>query len=99
MEEEFNDMDDFEEFKHFYYDLVVEFRQFVMKYNINHDLMKEKTINTFLEQQFLHLLKQKPDETPTINNEQINNKKHPTTIQQPLNNNLTMISNILTEPQ
>ena len=47
MEEDFNDMDDFEELKHFYYDLGVEFRQFVIKYNINHDLIKEKTINVF----------------------------------------------------
>ena len=80
MEEEFNDMDDFEELKHFYYDLGVEFGQFVIRYNINHDLIKEKTINIFLKQKpFGYLLKEKPDEepinqsfdnTPTINNKE-----------------------------
>ena len=44
MEEDFNDLDDFEELKHFYYDLGVEFRQFVINYIINHDLIKEETI-------------------------------------------------------
>ena len=41
MEENSNDVDDFEELKRFYFDLGVEFRQFVIKYNINHDLIKE----------------------------------------------------------
>ena len=40
-------MDDFEELKQFYIDLGVEFRQFFIEYNINHDLIKEKTINIF----------------------------------------------------
>ena len=70
--------DDFEELKHFYYDLGVEFRKFVIEYNINHYLIKEKTINIFLkEKAFSYLLKEKPvdesvnygtDKTPTINN-------------------------------
>ena len=65
MEEDFNDLDDFEELKHFYYDLGVEFRQFVIKYNINHDLIKEETINIFLKQKpFGYLLKEKHDEEP-----------------------------------
>ena len=54
MEEHFNVMDDFEELKNFYYDLGVEFKQFVIKDNINHDLIKGKTISTFLENPFLH---------------------------------------------
>ena len=80
MEEDFNDMDDFEELKQFYFDLGVELRQFVVEYNINHDLIKEKTINNFLKQKsFLCLLKEKPDEepiyynndnTPTIDNKE-----------------------------
>ena len=80
IEEEFNDMDNFEELKHFYYDLGVEFRQYVIKYNINHDLIKENTINIFLkEKPFAYFLKEKPDEepidystdkTPTINNKE-----------------------------
>ena len=77
-EENFNDIDDFEELKHFYYDLGVEFRQFVIKCNINHSLVKEKTINTFLEKPFLHLLKEKADDadkTIIKNNEPINNLK------------------------
>ena len=41
MEEDFNDIDDFEELKHFYYDLGVEFRQFVIEYNINYNLKKK----------------------------------------------------------
>ena len=78
MKEEFNDMNDFEELKQFYLDWGVEFRHFFIEYNINHDLIKEKTINIFLKQKsFLHVLKEKPDEepidystdeTPTINN-------------------------------
>ena len=65
MEENSNDVDDFEELKRFYFDLGVEFRQFVIKYNINHDLIKEKTVNIFLKQKpFTYLLKEKPDEKP-----------------------------------
>ena len=104
MEENFNDIDDFEELKHFYYDLGVEFRQFVIKCNINHILIKEKTINTFLEKPFLHLLKEKaddPDKTIIKNNEPINNLKinNKTTIKnnEPINyltiNNKTTINN------
>ena len=56
MEEDYTEMEDFEELKRFYFDLGVEFRQFVIEYNINHDLIKEKTINIFLKQKsFLHL--------------------------------------------
>ena len=78
MEEDYTEMEDFEELKRFYFDLGVEFRQFVIEYNINHDLIKEKTINIFLKQKsFLHLLSEKPDDgsidysddrTPTITN-------------------------------
>ena len=50
MEEDYNEMDDFEKLKQFYFDLGVEFRQFVIEYNINHDLIKEKTIDIFLKQ-------------------------------------------------
>ena len=65
MEENSNDMDHFEELKRFYFDLGVEFRQFVIKYNINHDLIKEKTVNIFLKQKpFTYLLKEEPDEEP-----------------------------------
>ena len=65
MKEDFNDMDDFEELKQFYFNLGVEFRQFIIEYNINHDLIKEKAINIFLKQKsFLHILKEKPDEEP-----------------------------------
>ena len=80
MEENSTDMDDFEELKRFYFDLGVEFRQFVIKYNINHDLIKERTANIFLKQKpFTYLLKEEPDEepidystdkTPTINNKE-----------------------------
>ena len=80
MKEEFNDMDDFEELKQSNFDLGVECRQFVIEYNINHDLMKEKTINVFLKQKsFIYRLSEKPDEEPidpstdetlTINNEE-----------------------------
>ena len=41
MEENVNDVDDFEELEHYYFDLGVEFRQFVIEYNINHNLIKE----------------------------------------------------------
>ena len=44
MEENLNDLDDFEELKRYYFDLGVEFRSFVIKHNINHDLIK-KTIS------------------------------------------------------
>ena len=50
MKENFNDMDDFEELKHFYYDLGVEFRQFVINHDINYDIVKEKIIDIFLKQ-------------------------------------------------
>ena len=42
MEENFNDMDDFEDLKKFYFDLGFEFRQFICEYSINHNLIKEK---------------------------------------------------------
>ena len=60
MKEDFNDMNDFEELKQFYFDLGVEFRQFVIEYNINHDLIKEKTINIFFKEKsfLLHILKE-----------------------------------------
>ena len=80
MEENFNNMGEFGELKRFYFDLGVEFRQFVIKYNINHKLIKEKTINIFFKQKpFLYLLKEKPedepmnyssDKTPTINSKE-----------------------------
>ena len=105
MEKNSNDIIDFEELKHYYDDLGVEFKQFVIKYNINHKLIKEKTINTFLDGPFLHLLKEKPDDTDKrtiknnepINNSTINNKA---TInnEEPMDNGLIMISNILKEP-
>ena len=61
MEEDYNEMDDFEELKRFYFDLDVEFRQFVIEYKINHDLIKEKTINIFLKQKsFLYILSENP---------------------------------------
>ena len=47
MDEDFDDMDDFKELKHFYYELGIEFRKFVIEYNINHDLIKEKAIIFF----------------------------------------------------
>ena len=60
MKEDFNDMDDFEKLKQFYFDLGVELRQFVIEYNINHNLIKEKTINIFLKQKsFIYLLSEK----------------------------------------
>ena len=74
----FKQMDDFEELKRFYFDLGHEFRQFVIEYNIDHELIKEKTINIFLKDKpFIYLLKEKPDDesidysddkAPTINN-------------------------------
>ena len=52
--------DDFEELKHYYFDLGVEFRQFVIEYNIKHDLIKEKTIHIFLKQKsFTYLLSER----------------------------------------
>ena len=78
MKKEFNDINDFEKLKQIYFDFGYEFSQFVIEYNINHDLIKEKTINIFLKQKpFLYLLKEKPedepvnydsDKTPIINN-------------------------------
>ena len=60
MEEDLNNLDDFEELKHFYFDLAVEFKQFVIECNINHDLIEEKTINIFLKQKsFIYLLSEK----------------------------------------
>ena len=44
MEENLNDLDDFEELKRYYFDLGVEFRSFVIKHNINHDLIKKNNI-------------------------------------------------------
>ena len=65
MKEDFNDMDDFEKLKQFYFDLGVELRQFVIEYDINHNLIKEKTINIFLKQKsFIYLLSEKPGEEP-----------------------------------
>ena len=79
MKEDFNDMVDFEELKHSYFDFGVEFRQFI-KYNINNDLIKEKAMNIFLKQKsFIYLLSEKlveepidhsNDNTITINNEE-----------------------------
>ena len=42
MEEDYNEMDDFEELKQFYFDLGHDFRQFVIEYDIKHDLIKKK---------------------------------------------------------
>ena len=65
MEEDLNNLDDFEELKHYYFDLGVEFRSFVIEYNINHDIIKEETINIFLKQKsFVYLLSEKPDDEP-----------------------------------
>ena len=36
------DMDNFAELKAFYHDLCLEFRGFIIEYNINHKLIKEK---------------------------------------------------------
>ena len=55
MKEDFNEINDFEELKQFYFDLGVEFRQFVIEYNINQNLIKEKIINIFLKQKIIHL--------------------------------------------
>ena len=63
MEEHLNDLHDFQELKHYYFDLGHEFRQVVIEYDINHDLIKEKTINIFLKQKsFLYLLSEKRDD-------------------------------------
>ena len=65
MEEDFNDINDFEELEQVYFYLGYEFRQFVIEYNINHDLIEEKTINIFLKQKpFLDLLKERPEDEP-----------------------------------
>ena len=80
LEENVTNENDFEELKQRYFDLSHEFRQFVIDYNIDHKLIKEKTINIFLKQKpFTYLLSEKPneklidddlDKTPTINNEE-----------------------------
>ena len=54
-----------------HYDLDLEFRQFVIEYDINHTLIKKSTVDTFLrEKPFTHILREKPDdlkeEQPTI---------------------------------
>ena len=85
MEEEFNDENDFEELKHLYFDLGHEFRQFVIEYNINRDLIKEKTINIFLKQKSFTYPNEEPNEepinqnfdnTPTIDNKEENIKEN-----------------------
>ena len=46
-----------------HFNLGVEFRQFVIEYNINHKLIKKSTINTFLKQKpFTYILKEKPND-------------------------------------
>ena len=56
---------DFEELKKFYFNLGVEFRRFVIEYDINHDFISENTINIFLKQEpFIYLLSEKPDDEP-----------------------------------
>ena len=80
MEENFNNINDFEELRRFYFDLGVEFRKFVIKYNINHNVIKEKKINIFFKTKTIYLSSKKnpheesidhgTDKTPTINNEE-----------------------------
>ena len=80
LEENVTNENDFEELKQRYFDLGHEFRQFVIDYNIDHKLIKEKAINIFLKQKpFTYLLSEKPneklidydlDKTQTINNEE-----------------------------
>ena len=63
IEEDLNDLDNFEKLKQFYFDLGNEFRKFVMECNIKHNLIKEKTINIFLKQKpFGYLLSEKQGE-------------------------------------
>ena len=63
IEEDLNDLDNFEKLKQFYFDLGIEFRKFVMECNIKHNLIKEKTINIFLKQKpFGYLLSEKQGE-------------------------------------
>ena len=73
-------MDDFQDLKQFYFDLGVEFKQFVIEYSIKHNLIlnKKKAINIILKQKsFVYLLSEKPDEelihsndAPTMINEE-----------------------------
>ena len=64
MEEDLEDLgDNFEELKKFYFDVAVEFRIFVIEYDINHDNISENTIDIFLKQKaFTYLLSEKSDD-------------------------------------
>ena len=78
MEEDLNDMDDFEDLKHFHFDLGVEFREFVRNHNIKHSFISEKKINIFLREiPFTYILSQKPSEKLVHTNDapKMNNKK------------------------
>ena len=76
MEDDLNDMDDFEELKKIHFDLGYEFREFDRSYDIKHSFISEKTINIFLRQKpFGSILSQKPgeklihtDDAPEMNN-------------------------------
>ena len=73
LEEKLNDNDenDFEDLKNKHYNLGLEFRQFAIKYNINHKLIRESAINTFLKKKlFTHILKEKLND---LEKEQPNN--------------------------
>ena len=71
---------DFEELKKFYFNLGVEFRRFVIEYDINHNIINENIFNIFLkEKPFIYLLKENIDDeiidntndnTPEINNKE-----------------------------
>ena len=53
-----NDENDIHDLRNEHYNLGLEFRQFVIDYDICHTLIKESTINTFLrEKPFNHILK------------------------------------------
>ena len=77
--------DDFEELKKFYFNLGVEFRRFVIEYDINHNIINENIVNIFLkEKPFLYLLKENidyeiidhiDDNTPKINSKKNQFKK------------------------
>ena len=64
---------DIEDLRKEHYDLGKEFREIIIKYNIDRSLIKESTINTFLrEKPFNHILK---GEEPVIDNDDF--KKYP----------------------
>ena len=74
---------DFEELKKFYFNLGVEFRRFVIEYDINHNIINENIVKIFLKEKlFIYLLKENIDDekidntndnTPEINNKEEKN--------------------------